>query len=128
MQVNKVTLNTPTFQAKIPTKELIGFICKASTTDNKFASSAVTVTKLTNGKIQGLHTPVMDMWKTCCDMSEKIRTKYPELKDAADSVDRYSNKLFKRKISIEQYLDKLDKKLKTFEKKFGQEIDIKDFE
>ena len=61
-------------------------------------------------------------------MSEKIRTKYPELKDAADSVDRYSNKLFKRKISIEQYLDKLDKKLKTFEKKFGQEIDIKDFE
>ena len=46
MQVNKVTLNTPTFQAKIPTKELIGFICKASTTDNKFASSAATVTKL----------------------------------------------------------------------------------
>ena len=54
MQVNKVTLNTPTFQAKIPTKELIAFICKASTTDNKFASSAATVTKLTNGKIQGL--------------------------------------------------------------------------
>ena len=128
MQVNKVTLNTPTFQAKIPTKELIGFICKASTTDNKFASSAATVTKLTNGKIQRLHTPVMDMWKTCCDMSEKIRAKYPELKDAADSVDRYSNNLYKRKISIAQYLDKLDKKLKTFEKKFGQEIDIKDFE
>ena len=120
---------TPSFGVKIPTKELIGFICKSTTTDNKFASSAITVTKLSNGKIQGLHTPVMDMWQTCCDFAEKIRTKYPELKEAADSVDKYSVKILnKKKISIPEYLQKIDRKLKSFEKKLGKEYDIKDFE
>ncbi len=71
----------------------------------------------------------MDMWQTCCDFAEKIRAKYPELKEAADSVDKYSVKILnKKKISIPEYLQKIDRKLKSFEKTLGKEYDIKDFE
>lgn len=130
MQVNRInSAYTPTFGVKIPTRELIGFVCKASTTDNKIASSALTVTKLTNGKVEGLHIPVMDMWKICCDFTDKIKLKYPEIKDAAESVDKYASKLLHRNnISQPEYLSKLNRKLNHFEKQLGKEYDITDFE
>lgn len=130
MQVNKVSNNyTPAFGVKVPTQDLIGFISKtAAPTGNKFATSAEMVTKLTGGKFQGLHTPVMDMWAKCCEVAEQIRQTYPQLKAAAEVVDKYSAKLLKKTISKEAYLDKINSRLKSFEKTFGNYIDITDFE
>lgn len=129
MIVNRVnTTSSPNFGIRIPTAEVIGFISKASNTANKFESSAKTATALSGGKIQGVHMPVMDMWAKCIEMSEKIRQNYPELKVAAESVDKYSSKLLKKVPSKEYYFYKLNKKIKSFDKKFGEFLDIKDFE
>ena len=130
MKVNTINSTySPSFGVKISTKELLNFISKAAVTDNKYTSSALTVTKLTNGRIKEVDNSVMNMWNICCNYAQKIRSKYPELKTAADSLDKYSEKLFKKKgISMEEYLSKLNKKITRLEKQLGKAYDITDFE
>ncbi len=127
MQVNRINSN-PSFGVKIPTTELIGFVCNAPVTENKFASAAQTITKLTNGKTQALHLNALNLHHVATQMGETIKTKFPQIADAARKVDNYAKKLTSHNTPMNEYLGKIERRLRAFNKSLGEEFDIKDFE